>query len=452
MEDSSNGESRGGGPVQNIKRGDLERVDVSDIEMGMFIAELDRPWLETPFLLQGFELRDEDDLENLKKYCQHIYIPRQPEVIKDKPRARTRRGQRLLNTENKGTLLKASSSLTTQPQKHRIVSSNLKSKANIIKQNERLVAVRKEHKIAKKAYSKGKTNINQILSSARFGQMLNTVTAEGIVSGCVDSMLQNPDAMLWMSKMKHEDEYTAEHCLNVCVLAIAFGRHLNFSKGKLQILGLCGLLHDVGKMRTPDEILNKPSSLTDEEFDIMKGHTIEGYQLLVEEGGAPYQAIDVALNHHERPDGKGYPNGLIGKDISAYSRIIAIVDAYDAMTSNRCYSRAVSPVEAQRIIFRNRGSQFDEKYALSFLQAIGPYPPGTVVELHNGMVGIVLSGRRKIRHLPMAILVRNAEKEEIDESAVDLSLTSSGELDRGYLIRCSLKDGAFGIKLEEHTI
>ena len=116
--------------------------------------------------------------------------------------------------------------------------------------------------------------------------MLNTVIAEGIVSGCVDSMLQNPDAMLWMSKMKHEDEYTVEHCLNVCVLAIAFGRHLNFSKGKLQILGLCGLLHDVGKMRTPDEILNKPSSLTDEEFDIMKGHTIEGHQLVVEEGGA----------------------------------------------------------------------------------------------------------------------------------------------------------------------
>jgi len=117
--------------------------------------------------------------------------------------------------------------------------------------------------------------------------MLNTDRAESVVSDCVESMLRDPDALLWMSKIKHEDEYTAEHCLNVCILAIAFGRHLSFTEDKLKLLGLCGLLRDVGKMRTPDEILNKASSLTDEEFVIMKQHTTDGYHLLVEEGGAP---------------------------------------------------------------------------------------------------------------------------------------------------------------------
>ena len=445
MDNSSKGMIKGAVSGHGAKATGLERVKVGDLEMGAFIAELDRPWLETPFPLQGFELRDEAELRILEKYCQSVYVSRELPVLKEKPKTfadHSLRRRRRSDTEDSAK----------QSKKIISVISGAKAKATLSQYEQHRVAVREEHRVAKKAYRQGKVSIQHILASARLGQMLNTESAQSVVSSCVESMLTSPDAMLWMSKMKHEDEYTAEHCLNVCVLAIAFGRFLNFSTEKLKILGLCGLLHDVGKMRTPDEILNKRSSLTDEEFLIIKQHTVEGHQLLIEEGGAPAQAIDVALNHHERPDGKGYPNGLSGDDISEYSRIIAIVDAYDAITSDRCYSRAVSPVEAQKMIYRNRGKQFDEKYVLQFMQAIGPYPPGTLVELHNGMVGIVLSGRRKIRHLPTTIIVRNADKHVIDETAADLYLTTNGELDSGYLIRRSLKDGAFDVKLEDYVV
>jgi len=258
--------------------------------------------------------------------------------------------------------------------------------------------------------------------------------------------------MLWMSRIKHESEYTAEHCLNVCILAIAFGRHLRFDAAELRMLGLCGLLHDVGKMRTPRLILNKRTTLTEEEFLIIKQHTIDGHKLLKEEGGTPARPIDVVLNHHERPDCKGYPRGLKAGEISEYARIIAIVDAYDAMTSDRVYARAISPVDAQKEIYQNRGKQFDEEYALAFMQAVGPYPPGTIVELRNGMVGIVLAGQRKFRHLPTIVILRNEEKQVVAEKTVDLHLTDSGQLDKGFLIRRSLQDGAFDILLEDFKV
>lgn len=232
----------------------------------------------------------------------------------------------------------------------------------------------------------------------------------------------------------------------------AFGRHLNFEEKELKKLGLCGLLHDVGKMKIPPEILDKPGVLTEDEFSIMQDHTVAGHKLLSEEEGVLPLAVDVVLNHHERPDGSGYPRGLSEDEISEYAKIISVVDAYDAMTSDRCYSRAKSPVDAQKILYENRGKQFDEDCALQFMQAIGPYPPGTWVELHNEMVGIVLAGRRKFRHLPSVILVLDKDKQRVEQKTVDLHLTDKGGLDRGFLIKKTLKDGTYDLHLEDFKL
>lgn len=236
--------------------------------------------------------------------------------------------------------------------------------------------VRLEHKAARRVLDTGRVNIKTLLKAAHTGQMLDTQAAEETVASCVATILANPEALLWMTKIKHSNEYTAEHCLNVCVLAIAFGRHLRMEERDLHLLGLCGLLHDVGKMRIPEVILDKPGRLTEAEFAVMKGHTVAGHQLLQETTDQLHEsALDVALNHHERPDGGGYPRGLVAREISEFSRIISIVDAYDAITSNRCYAPE-QPAEAQKIIFESRGAQFDEELALHFIQAIGPYPRG----------------------------------------------------------------------------
>ena len=256
-----------------------------------------------------------------------------------------------------------------------------------------------------------------------------------------------------MTKIKHSNEYTAEHCLNVCVLAIAFGRHLRMDERDLHLLGLCGLLHDVGKMRIPSAILNKPGRLTADEFEVMKGHTIAGSELLQETAGNLHElTLDVALNHHERPDGTGYPRALSAREISEFSRIISIVDTYDAITSNRCYAPEQPSADAQKIIFQHRGAQFDEELALHFIQAIGPYPPGTMVELRNGMVGIVLAGKPKFRHLPTVLLLRDAVKQPMEERTVELDLTDTGRLDKEFLIRRTHPDGAFGLSVRDYQV
>jgi len=446
MDDKSKGSTKGFPPGKASGAGNLVKVEIANLQMGMHIVELDRPWLETPFLMQGFELRNKSQLRTLEKYCKHVFIRGHSAAAKTRsqPAARAQPTQ-LVKKGDKGSLLQAiSPGAKKKPQPKKIIRSRPVYEATS--------SVRQEHSSAAPAYRQAKTNIKALLKSAQFGQMINTETAEEVVSTCVDSMLRNSDAMLWMSRMKNESEYTAEHCLSVCILAIAFGRYLRFDAAELRMLGLSGLLHDVGTMRTPKVILNKRGALTEEELLIMKQHTIDGHKLLKEEGGTSAIPIDVVLNHHERPDGKGYPRGLKGGSISEYARIIAIVDAYDAMTSDRSYAKAVSPVDAQKVIYQNRGKQFDNEYALAFMQAIGPYPPGTIVELRNGMVGIVLAGQPKFRHLPTVVLLRDEEKQVVAEKTVDLHLTDSGQLDKGFLIRRSLREGAFDIKLEDFKI
>tara|TARA_R110001592_G_scaffold309760_1_gene584207 strand:- start:46172 stop:46984 length:813 start_codon:yes stop_codon:yes gene_type:complete len=257
---------------------------------------------------------------------------------------------------------------------------------------------------------------------------------------------------MWMAKIKHVDYYTMEHSLNVCVLAIAFGRHLRMDKTDLVRLGTGGMLHDVGKMQIPDEVLNKPSRLTEEEFAIMRQHPEIGRSLLMKSQGSLSYAVDVAFNHHEKMDGNGYPRGLFARELSEYSRIISIVDAFDAMTSDRCYAKARSTLEALKIIYGERGVHFDEEYALEFIQLMGPYPPGTIVELMNGAVGIVLSSEEKKRHLPKIKLVLDQEKRPQPEQIVDLLNVGGENLDKDWLIRKVLKDGDHGIYLEQYPV
>ena len=434
MDDLSDGTKKDYVPENLIK------VPAAQLQIGMYVVELDRPWLETPFLTQGFDIRHRSQIAKIQRHCDYVYVLRPGATRKKEPTVASGIPPVQVNRTNKGTLITA-----RQKHKPRVL---LRSRPAYDTTN----PIHEEHPIARAAHEKGKSSIKKLLNSAQMGQMIDTDIAQEVVRECVDSIVRNADAMVWMSKIKHEHEYTAEHCLNVCILAIAFGRHLNFDQGELKQLGLCGLLHDVGKMKVPTEILDKPGTLTEEETRIMRTHSTEGHTILRESSGVSPLAIDVCLNHHERPDGGGYPRGLKADEISEYAKIIAVVDAYDAMTSDRCYDRAKSPVEAQKILYDNRGKQFDEQCALQFMQAIGPYPPGTWVELRNEMVGIVLAGRRKFRHLPSVILVLDAKKQRMEQKVVDLHLTDSGQLDKSYLIKKALKDGTNGLHLEDFRL
>jgi HD-GYP domain-containing protein (c-di-GMP phosphodiesterase class II) len=421
----------------------LVETPVGQLAVGMFVAELDRPWLGTPFLLQGFEIRSKSQIRTLKDYCHHVYILK-PGVPRLGPGVLAPKIEPPLR-QNTGALLPSARLAQRPPPKRTVVRSRPAYEAQ--------KPVRLEHEVARQVLDAGRVNVKSLLRSAHLGQMLDTDVAEATVDACVHSILRNPEALLWMSRIKNQNEYTAEHCLNVCVLAIAFGRHLKMSEEELRLLGLCGLLHDVGKMRIPTEILDKPGKLTGEEFEVMKQHTVSGHLLLQDQADRLHHlALDVALNHHERPDGRGYPRGLGAREIAEFTRIISVVDTYDAITSNRCYAPEQPSADAQRIIFENRGTQFDEEVALQFIRAIGPYPPGTLVELRNGMAGIVLAGKLNFRHLPTVLLLRDENKQPTEERTVELDLTDTGELSKEFLIRRTVPDGSFGIWLREYRV
>ncbi|HWV16134.1 MAG TPA: HD-GYP domain-containing protein [Cellvibrio sp.] len=390
------------------------KIHISELKIGMFVSKLDRPWLETPFLMQGFVIETLDDIDAVAQYSQHVWI----DAVQ----------QTWVPPEELATI-KALPNKT-------IYINKLEAKA--------------EHAAVANVYREARRITRSMMDDIRMGGVINTEQAKSTVKHCVDSILSNSDALIWMSKIRSQDQYTSEHCLNVCILAIAFGRHLGMNEADLERLGLCGLLHDVGKMRVPLDILNKPAKLSEKEFNIVKAHTVHGRNLLMASPGIPNSVIDVAYSHHEKVNGQGYPRQLPQSGISEFSRIIALVDAYDAMTAERCYSEGMASTEALKVIFKDRGSHFDERLALEFIKCIGLYPPGTMVELVNGLICIVLETNPKYRHLPKVIAIKKQDEMLDKLFQIDLAELEKGTLDKSFLIKRALKDGSFAISIKDY--
>jgi len=401
-------------PGRIEKEAGRKKISADELQIGMYVSELDRDWLGTPFLMQGFTIQSREDIYTVQEYCNYVWID---EVQQ-----------------------------TYVPAEERAVEAAKKRKKNYINK----VSASDEHRQALGVFREARRITKSLLDEARLGASVNTEAAKSTVNECVQSILRNPDALTWMSKMRNEDEYTAEHCLNVCILAISFGRHLGYEEEALQHIGLCGLLHDVGKMKIPPEILNKPDCLTDKEFKMIKAHTVHGRNLLMTAPGSYHGVVDVAYSHHERLDGNGYPRGLKASGISEFSRVVAIADAYDAMTAKRVYEDARSSTDALKEIFDNRGTQFDERLAEQFLEMVGLYPPGSIVEMTNGCVGIVLTTNHKYRHLPKVLVVRNTVKRPVKEKVLNLADCERGTLDKSFLIKRVLVDGAHNVSLKAY--
>lgn len=391
------------------------KIHISELKIGMFVSKLDRDWQETPFLMQGFMVESLDDIDTIAQYAEYVWI----DAVKEE----------------------------WIPPEQRGLAGPLKPK---VKTYVNKIEAQREHQAALGVYREARRITKTLLDDVRLGGVIDTEQAKATVQDCLNSILRNPDALLWMARMRNEDEYTTEHCINVCILSIAFGRHLGMSENELERLGLCGLLHDVGKMRVPHPVLNKVEPLSEKEFNMIKAHTVHGRNLLMSSPGVPNIAVDVAYSHHERIDGGGYPRKLKAAGISDYARMVAIVDAYDAMTADRCYSRAIPSTEALKRIFQDRGTHFDERLALEFIKCVGLYPPGTLVELVNGLVGIVLETNTRYRHLPKIIVVKDLHKPLDKERVINLGEIEQKKLDKSFLIKRSLSDGSHGIFIREY--
>lgn len=345
----------------------VKKINIQELQLGMHVEQLDRPWLDTPFLFQGFTIQSADDLDELRRWCRHVYISAEPD-----PTSR--------------------SDPTAEP-----TSTSYRQFAADLDE-------------AKEIHDKAHALVEHMHDDILTRRRIDVASAKQLVADMTRSVIRQEAALLWFTHLKNRDSYTAQHSLNVCVLALAFGHHLGLTAETLTTLGLGALLHDIGKLRVPLDILNKPDRLTSREFDEMKRHPEHGLTILFESRGIPIKAIDVAHSHHERLSGRGYPRGLRADTISHYSRIVAIVDVYDALTSHRVYRMGVSPLEAVRVLYSGREREFDSQMIEQFVQFLGIYPSGSLVELFSGEVGLVIPDDKRQREKPVILLLLDSDK------------------------------------------
>ena len=396
------------------KEDSKKQIPVEALEIGMFVSALDRPWLETPFLIQGFVVETFDHIDLIKEFCDFVYIDAVQQVY--------------------------------IPPAERSISTRQTKKSYIHK-----VSMESEHNAANGIYKQVRSLTKSVLDEVRLGNAFDAEKAKQTVSNCVDSILRNPDALMWLGKIRNVDNRVADHCLNVAIVAVAFGRFLELDKEELRNLGLCGLLHDIGKMKIPPEILKKGSSLTDQEADILKGHPLHARNILMSNRELYIGATDVAHCHHEHLDGSGYPRGLKSEGISFYTRIISIVDVYDNFTSGNAGSPPKSSLEAMRYLYGLRGKHFDEKLVHQFIQCIGLYPPGSIVELRNGEVGIVISTNYKNRRLPKILMQLDTNKKQSKAHIINLADEKQQGQHQEFMIKDVLVNGSYDIDINEHV-
>lgn len=394
----------------------LTKIHVSGLAIGMNVVKLDKDWLESSFLYQGFIVQNGEDIRLLEEECLHVWI--EPVVV---------------------------SPTIDKNQSLHVLNKQLNQKTRYINK----LSMTHEYEKSYEAFKSSRRKTKSIFDKIAFSDVINIKEAKEAVETCLDSIIRNPNAMLWMSRIREAESYTADHSLNVCILCITFGRYLGYDKDELFALGMCGLLHDVGKMRVPETVLNKASKLSDKEWKVMQAHVIFGRNLLMSSPGIG-ESVDVAYSHHERVDGNGYPRGLDGTQLSVYTKIVSIVDSFDAMTAERSYSKAITSSAAVKEIYRCRGTQFDETLALQFIEIVGMYPPATVVELSNGYLGIVLERSQKFQRLPKVLLLLDAAGNKVKKQIIDLSLIEKGTMSRSFLIKGDHRDGYKGLRVADY--
>ena len=253
------------------------------------------------------------------------------------------------------------------------------------------------------------------------GGGIDVKLAKQAVAECVNSVLHSPDAFLWLTQLKNRDEYTAQHSMNVCILSIVIGRHVNLTVRELNEVGLCGMMHDMGKMLVPLEILNKPGKLDIDELEVMRSHTTLGYELLKSSDNMFAGAIDVAYSHHEKLDGTGYPRRLPRRNLTTYTRMVAIADFYDAITSDRVYQKGRTHLEAIKIISDLSGPHLDPDLVVKFIESIGIYPPGCLVKMNDGSIAIVVEINPRQRLRPKIIVILDRGENKVPGKVVDLA-------------------------------
>lgn len=458
------------------------RLSIDQVRVGMFVVELDRPWLDTPFLLQGFLIEDQDTLDQLRECCEHVVVDATRSVVpvaldhltlpreeprrllppiaagtpEDAPAEQGTRGQwlqqimhaaqeaaagadpvegatrsdeepaaeshppglfeRLRGMFGRGAKAAASdTSAAAQPdaeQRARPRQEPARAPAWVRSAaHEDSDRVPLEHELAPAArgFARASEVITEVIQQIRSDKGLELEAVEAVVDDLVDSITRNPEALQLVARLRETDEAAYGHALQIAVLLVSFGREIGFAREELAHLGQIGMLLDIGKMRVAPAILHKKGNLTAQEFEAVKRHVDLGMDMVQACGKAHRKVLDGIHQHHERLDGSGYPRALKDKQIGAFGRMAGIVDCFSAMTSPRPYADAMSPYEAMRQLQTWGERHFNAGMVQQFIQAIGIFPVGTLVELSTGESAVVIEQHKAHRLKPKVLIVGDAD-------------------------------------------
>ena len=424
----------------NAEKLRLKKIKIEDLEVGMLIVDMDRSWFKHPFLSGKKLITSEKQIEKLREYgVREVYIdpekgqdvvasepaepsvdlPAQPivlertqDVVDMEPAKKNPDppAQAIVGLEEEKVLLQELSEPASQPIAD-LPPANQKGH----------ILLAKEIEIARVIQREAQMVIRDIMQDVRLGKNIESDRVKRVVNNMIDSIFSNQAALASLTRIKDYDEYTFVHSINVCILCLALGRHLNFNREELEQMGIGALLHDVGKMRIPPYILNKPGKLTEEEFNEVKKHPLYTLEVLDKSHGIPDSSKQVALQHHERYNGRGYPRGLRGEEIARFGQIAAIIDVYDAITADRIYKKGLPLHEGIRMIYQGIREDFNQLLVEHFIQCVGIYPTGTLVLLDSEEIGIVCAvNPKKLLRPNVMLLYRDSKTRYTQPFIVDL--------------------------------
>lgn len=425
----------------------LERipVDTTKLCVGMYVAMLDRPWLETPFVFQGFEIKDRIEIEQLQSYCSEVYVDvDKGSLTEDAIRTLMARSMRpgsnagRLDARNTGWLRRFLAWFTTPGEGDR-------SDAEQATIYPIVATVRGEAPRAREAFDECVEGHAAIVEQARADGSIDLRRVREVVLPVTESVLRNPDAMAWTVFSGKRSSKRYSRAVATAVWAVMFGRHLGFPRPEIDNLAAGGLLLDIGNVDLPEDLLAAEGAMTHDEFAAMPSHVEAGLRIVRASGGVERQVLDMIACHHERFDGSGYPHGKKGSEIPVYGRIAGIVDSYDAMTTRSAYSPAIAAYDAARELNENRDRLFHAEAIRQFLQTIGMFPTGSVIELSEGSIGLVLEQNSRNPVRPKVMLVRTRDGDEFDEPRIVnmQDLPSEGK-DKVWIVQ-GHEHGAFGV-------
>ncbi len=400
----------------------LKKVKIfsEDLQVGMFVSALDREWSESNFLLQGFTIENQQDIDAVMSQCKFVYVDFRSEMDFKKYRLAT------------------TSSTSYKEQNTEILESGKASLQNKI----RPAAIQ---------FKKSSQLIKGVMDRIMLGEDFNLHGVRKVVKENVKHVLENEDAMLMMTLLKSKSDSRAEHSLNVSILTIGFARFLGYTEIQLEDIGMGALLHDIGQVKVDSKLLTKPGRLNQNEMTEMSQHPKFAFEILQSKKDLTASCIDIAINHHERLGGQGYPRGLKGDKLSDEVKLVSVVDVFESLTSPQVYRKSMSVVDSYKILMAGKGSHFDEKMVIKFVEWRGLYPPGSIVEMENGEVGIVIAANRKLKLKPKVLLILDEYKQPGKERIVDLSKMQLDAESNPYKIIKAYENTAFGIDLQTYA-